>query len=337
MTNRERVIRSLNHQESDIVPYSVSMTVEAHEKMARFYDDADFLDKIGNHITAVNRNPVPGSDAWVKEGNYRDEFGVVWDRTKDADIGFIHDFIVTPENLKSHRFPDPTDPRCYAHLPEALDANPGQFMRATIGFSLFERAWTLRGMEHLLMDFVERPEFVNEFLDLITGWVLAVVREYNKYSKIDAIYFGDDWGQQQGLIMGPRIWREFLRPRLARIYAEVKGSGKFVMIHSCGDIQEIIPDLIEIGLDVLNPFQPEVMDVHEMKKLYGDRLSFYGGISLQKTLSFGTTEDVCNEVIDRLRTIGKDGGYICNACHAIPRDVPAENIDMLIRTLREQS
>jgi len=178
---------------------------------------------------------------------------------------------------------------------------------------------------------------VNDFLDRIMDWILAVVREYSKYPRIDAIYFGDDWGQQHGLIMGPRIWREFLKPRLAKIYAEVKSAGKFVLIHSCGDIQGILPDLIEIGLDVFNPFQPEVMDVHEIKRMYGDRLTFFGGISLQKTLSFGTPEDVKAEVIDRIQTIGKGGGYICNACHAITRDVPAENIDMLIQTLRNQA
>ena len=95
--------------------------------------------------------------------------------------------------------------------------------------------------------------------------------------------FGDDWGQQHGLIMGPALWREFIKPRIFQMYQAVKAGGKFVFIHSCGKVQQLFPELIECGLDVFNPLQPEVMDVAAIKRDFGAQLSFYGGISIQRT------------------------------------------------------
>lgn len=341
LTNKERVRRSLQHLDSDIVPYQISLTSDAYDKMVQYYKDKDteeavLFPNIGSHLLGLGRAELPDKSGVPQPGFYRDDFGVVWDRTRDRDIGVIHDFIVNPDNLDSYEFPDPKDPRSYAYINDALKANKDQFTIGSIGFSFFERAWTLRGMENLLMDFADNSAFVNKFFDRIMYWLLDVVEEFNKFDEIDAIYFGDDWGQQHGLIMGPGYWREYLKPRLKVIYAAAKSTGKFVTIHSCGDIKEVIPDLIEIGLDMFNPFQPEVMDVYEMKRLYGDKLSFHGGISLQKTLVFGTPEDVRREVLERMAIVGKSGGYIVDACHGITRDVPAENIDMLIRTVRRQ-
>ena len=107
---------------------------------------------------------------------------------------------------------------------------------------------------------------------------------------IDAVYFGDDWGQQHGLQMGPRLWREFILPQLERMYAVVREAGKFVMIHSCGDVDELFDDLVAIGLNCFNPFQPEVMDVYSLLPRYRGRLAFHGGLSTQRTLPFGTVD-----------------------------------------------
>ena len=117
-----------------------------------------------------------------------------------------------------------------------------------IGFSLFERAWTLRGMENLLIDMVEAPAFVDDLLDAITEYNLAVIEGACRFP-IDFMMFGDDWGQQLGLLMGPAKWRRFIKPRLARMYGAVRASGRYVLIHSCGKVDELFPDLIEIGLN----------------------------------------------------------------------------------------
>ena len=123
----------------------------------------------------------------------------------------------------------------------------------SMAFSLFERAWSLRGMTDLMIDMLEAPEFVDELFDAITDYNCGVLEEVLRYD-IDCVRLGDDWGQQNGLIFGGRLWRRFIKPRLARMYGMVKRAGKAVMIHSCGRVQELFPELIELGLDIFNPF-----------------------------------------------------------------------------------
>jgi uroporphyrinogen decarboxylase len=148
--------------------------------------------------------------------------------------------------------------------------------------------------------------------------------------------FGDDWGMQTGLIMGPKAWDEFIKPRIQKMYGLVRSKGKLVFIHCCGKVDRLFPELIDCGVDVFNPFQPEVMDVFEIKNKYGDRLSFFGGISVQKTLPYGTVADVRDEVRRLLDVVGRKGGYIAAPSHAIPADAKPENIAAAIEVLQSQ-
>jgi uroporphyrinogen decarboxylase len=153
---------------------------------------------------------------------------------------------------------------------------------------------------------------------------------------VDGMRFGDDWGQQRGLIMGPALWRKYILPRVAKLYGLVRARGKRVFIHSCGQIEELFPDLVAAGVDVFNPFQPEVMDVESVKARYGSDLTFFGGISTQKTLPYGTeaqTREETKRLIDR---IGKGGGYIAAPAHDIPKDAKPENVAAMLEVLRSQ-
>ncbi|MGQ9631042.1 MAG: uroporphyrinogen decarboxylase family protein [bacterium] len=329
MTRKEIVRSALRFENPGIVPYSFGFTVEAHEKMASYFGDESFEEKLGNYVAMCDM-----SSPFQDLGNFRvrDEFGVVWNRTVDKSIGIVEGTVIaSPNDLKEYKFPDPLKPERYRRLGEFIGENRDRFVVAAIGFSLFERAWTLRGMVNLLVDMLERPKFVEELLDRILDYNLRVVDESLKYN-IDAFYFGDDWGAQRGLIMGPVMWRRFIKPRLKTMYRHVRDAGKFVCIHSCGDVDELFPELIEIGLNLFNPFQPEVMDIYEVKRLYGDRLAFYGGLSIQRTLPFGTPEDVRSECRKLMREMGKNGGYILAPSHAIPGDVPVENILAMVDT-----
>ena len=212
---------------------------------------------------------------------------------------------------------------------------PDRFRVYQIGFSLYERAWTLRGIENLLIDFHDHPDFVRGLFRALSDYNIAQVGRALEF-EIDAVCFGDDWGQQHGLIMGPALWRRFIKPRIREMYGAVKSTNKFVIIHSCGDVKLVFPDLIECGLDCFNPFQPEVMDVCEMKRQFGDRLSFFGGISTQQTLPYGTVDDVRAEVQRNIEVVGKDGGYIAAPAHAIPGDAPPENIHAMLEVLQSQ-
>ncbi len=136
--------------------------------------------------------------------------------------------------------------------------------------------------------------------------------------------------------LGPRLWRRFLKPCLARMFGRVKAAGKFVHIHSDGDVTAIFDDLIEIGLDVYNPFQPEIMDVYELKRRYRGRLAFHGGVGIQGLLPHGTPQQVKAEVRRLVREVGAGGGYILGPSHAIMADTPVENLVALIEAMREQ-
>lgn len=332
MQKREVVRLVLQGKRPPYVPWSMGFTKEAKEKLQRHYGCEDLEGPLENHLVRL------GSDMGFFEdldaNRVRDVFGVVWDRSIDRDIGNVEGCVLPEPMLSAYEFPDPLDPQFFAEIPRRIARFPDRLRVFQIGFSLYERAWTLRGMANLMMDFLEHPRFVRELLRRIADYNIAQVREALKYD-VDAIYFGDDWGQQHGLQMGPRLWREFIRPELARMYAVVREAGKFVMIHSCGDVDELFDELIEIGLNCFNPFQPEVMDVWSLVPRYRGRLAFYGGLSTQRTLPFGAPEQVRDET-RRLLALGAAGGYIFAPAHDVEGDVPLENMLAAIEVLQGQ-
>ncbi len=274
---------------------------------------------------------------WVEvaPGHVRDEWGVVWNRTVDEDIGIVENRVLAEASLEGWAPPEPRPAELLHEYPLFIARYPDRYRLASVGISLYERAWTLRGMDNLLMDMLERPEFVHALFDRITEYNLAQIELACAYD-IDGVWIGDDWGSQSGLIMGPALWREFLKPRVTRMYQRIRQHGKRVFIHSCGDVKELLPELIEAGLDVFNPFQPEVLDVFETKRRFAGRLSFWGGISVQRLLPHGTPEEVRRETKELLARLGEGGGYIAAPSHAMTADIPPKNMMALIEVLQEQ-
>jgi len=335
MTLRERVYQSLQFQQTDIVPYHIGFTTAAREALARHLGDPGFEGRIGNHLATLSHRK---SSPWtqIKPGYVADQWGVIWNRTVDKDIGVIANRILPEPSLHGFQLPDPLPDRLAAAYPAFVEGNRDRFRMASIGFSLFERAWSLRGMDQLLVDMVESPAFVHDLLDRILEFNLVQV-DLALSHDVDAVYFGDDWGSQGGLIMGPVLWREFIKPRVAQMYRRVRKAGKYVGIHSCGDVRAILPDLVEIGLNIFNPFQPETMDVFETKKRYYRQLSFWGGISVQHLLPHGAPDEVRRETGRLLSLLGQGGGYIASPSHDVPADVPPENLVALIEVLQQQA
>lgn len=329
MTNRERVLAAISHRQPDKTPYMITFTQKARHAMTAYCGDDAFTREIDNCFHMVYA--LPGGRArWVNADVWEDEFGVRWDKSLDKDIGNVCNAVVSSRSLDGIAFPNPAGPGRFDWLANACTEAAGRFVSFNIGFSLFERAWLLRGgIAEFLVDMLEAPGFVDDLLDRICDYNMALISQACKYP-IDGIHFGDDWGMQQGLLMSPRLWERFLMPRLARQYAAAKQQGNAVSIHCCGKIDELLPRLIEIGVDCFNPFQPEVMDVYALKHQFRGRLAFWGGLSTQRLLPYGSPAEVRREVRRLVAEVGEGGGFILGPAHDIPGDARPENVLAMI-------
>jgi len=333
MTNRERVLMALNFEKPDYAPYEVWFTQQMLAKMIGYTGDPEYQESINSHICTVELNQAHEE---IRPEFFRDEFGVVWNRTgADKDIGVVDRYLIEDtEDLVSLRLPE-VDEKFIRGEMDRLMKNAGErFRLANIGFSLFERAWTLRGMENLLCDMMLEPEFVHELMNRITEYNLRKIDIALEYD-IDGFLFGDDWGQQKGLIMGPKCWHEFIEPYLAKMYAKVRKAGKYVAQHSCGDIREIMDDLHNIGLNMYQTFQPEIYGFDYSKKLDG-KITVWGGISTQRHLPVLSTDGV-KQVTRELLDAFPHGGLVAAPTHSVPGDVPPENIEAMLLVLDNQN
>ncbi|MCL1896441.1 MAG: uroporphyrinogen decarboxylase [Clostridiales bacterium] len=330
MTEKERVLSALNHIQPDTVPYQLDLTDLVYQRLQGYFGDEGFFAKTGSHL-AQERNE---SFEEISETEFRDMFGVLWSREQEGDFGIVRGRVLKDASLDGYAFPEPDDALIREKCGR-LAAQQDKFTMYIVGFSLFERAWTLRGFNEILMDFLLEKRFANELLDKIVEYNLKVVDIAASYD-IDCIFFGDDWGQQRGLIMGPHVFKEFILPRQKLMYDYVKSKGMYVAQHSCGDIREVFGSLVDAGMDIYNTFQPEIYDVSAMKREYGQSVTFYGGISTQRLLPFGSPDDVRRETKEMMDIVGRGGGYIAAPTHSIPNDVPTENILAFLDTVQGQ-
>jgi uroporphyrinogen decarboxylase len=189
----------------------------------------------------------------------------------------------------------------------------------------------MRGFQQIMIDFYRYPSFVDELYDCLMKLNLQILDRLVKYD-IDAVSFGDDYGMQKGLLMGTRNWRRFLKPRLRRLFGRAKKAGKLVMIHSCGDNSDIMDDLIEIGVDIFNPTQPEAMNIYELKRKWGSQITFNGGLPSQK-LPFYTPRQITEEVRFVRTSMSKGGGFILQSAKPLRWDVPPKTAIALIEEI----
>jgi uroporphyrinogen decarboxylase len=204
------------------------------------------------------------------------------------------------------------------------------------GGTFFETAWGLRGFENFMLDMVTNPDFATTLLDKIAAFSISNACFLAK-NGADVILTGDDFGMQDRMIISPNMWRTWFKPYYARLFSEIKSTNSDTLIfyHSDGDIQPIIPDLIEIGLDILNPVQPECMDPVAIKQQYGDKLAFWGTLGTQSTLPYGSVKEVKATVKHYIETVGKDGGLLMAPTHKIEPDVPWENVLAFFEAIEE--
>ncbi|MCK5852029.1 hypothetical protein KAH27_03280 [bacterium] len=326
MTPKEIILNQINHKETTPVPFTFAIEEEAAESLNEYYGGTQWRKKIPPYIVnvwAVDTDPKEQID----KNHYRDVYGGEW-RTGKAPF-HLEKPAISESSLNNYTFPK-LEKFVIQGLEEdslkTCSENQDSFLIGNIGWGLFEKSWTLRGFENALMDSIAEPDFYGEMLDELVNLYLLFVEQTVKLP-VDAIMFGDDWGDQRGVILGPDRWRKFIKPRWAKIYDAVHASGKLVVSHCCGSVAEIMPDIIEIGLDVLESVQPEAADMnpYELKKKWGDKITFWGALGSQSTIPFGTPEEIKTEVQKLYREMGKGGGYILAPAKPIQPGTPAEN------------
>ena len=194
--------------------------------------------------------------------------------------------------------------------------------------SVYEWTWNIRGQELFYEDLYDNPEIISAIVEKISNFDIKLATALQDIG-VDILAFYDDFGAQDKLQISPKHWRQFIKPAWAKIWKKVKKKNKdtIIFLHSCGCIEEIIPDLIEIGLEVLHPIQPETMDVYEISKKYQKDLAIWGTISCQKTIPIGSPEDIDNEIKERVERMGKKGGFIISPANIMGPEVPLENIN----------
>ena len=345
MNEREILIATLRHRRCDVIPHNIDFTSTMRERMRQalgLANAAEVSEAVGNYCVQLNVGSVTGpSEGIIQEiypqevgpQTYRDDWGVIWRRDVGDDIGVVVDPPLKEAQLKGFSAPEPASRARY--LEAFSRQSTERFRLVSLTSPIFQRAWFLRGFQDFLIDLVINERFVRELIGMIMGYTTKVMEEALSYD-IDGFFLMDDWGQQEGLLMSPEMWRTYFKPGMERLFRMVKDRGILLFFHSCGDIRALIPELIEMGVDVLNPFQPEVMDVYAIKREYGERLSFYGGIGTQELLPRGTPEDVKADVRKKIRLLGKGGGYMLAPAHAVQADVPVDNVLAMVEAAREQ-
>ena len=330
MNKKERMLRALRREPVDRLPTQSNYTGKMGQLLSEHFciSEAQLPERLGNHLLRVDIDYPRHTNA---DGSIEfDWWGAGWDTRTE---GYWHAFAPLKDSLDLDRYPwpDPNDAAILGAAERTILRNADNyFIAPNLGMCLFERAWSLRGFDALLMDMLERPEWVEELLDRITQ-IQATLAKRFVAAGVAGGYLGDDYGAQRAMLFSPRLWRRLIKPRLAKLFAVFVDANLPVILHSDGDIRAILPDLVEIGMTTLNPVQPEVLDHAWLHKEYGAKLSFYGGISTQGVLPNGTVEEVRAAAIACARTLAPDGtGLVLGASHRMQSDIPARNVEAML-------
>lgn len=301
---------AINHRETQRIPYSVDFTGEALKRVRRYFRGRDFQVAVGNYVYQV-------SPPWWDWYNVPENYGTL------EEPGFL------PQTVGRGDYKGLFE-KC-----RKIKESTGCYILAMFYGSHFEKAWFARGIDNFLCDLAGNRDYAKLMLDTIIRKNLVMLENMLCCEDIDGVLLGSDWGSQKSMLMSPACWRELLAPGEKKEYDLIHAAGKDVWVHSCGCIEAILPDLIEMGVNVLNPLQPECMDIFEIKRKYGDKLAFWGGISTQQTLPLGSPADVRRETREVITAMSKGGGYIPAPAQAIQEDVPVKNILALMDELRK--
>jgi uroporphyrinogen decarboxylase len=370
MSHRERVLKALNHQEPDRVPLdlgatrSSSLVVECYERLNRHlgsteaprifskwlniaHPSAAMLERFDIDTRSLSQGaPDGGQDIVFPDGSYQDEWGVI--RSKPAG-SLYYDLTKAPfagdaeiAGLKKHPWPDPHDPgrvRGLAESARRLHQETDYAVVLNMPGGIVHQAQFLRGFEDWFADLVVNQEFFRALMEKLADlWIEMARDELDAVgNNADICFYGDDMAFQDGPMMSMDLYRKMIKPHHQRLFGYIKSRTRAkIVYHTCGSVVHLIPDLIEMGVDALNPVQVSAkgMDTRALKREFGKEIGFWGGVDTQRVLPFGSPQDVAAEVRRRIDDLAVGGGYVLCAVHNIQADVPPANICAMYDTAR---
>lgn len=345
MTPKERVISQIEHRETDFIPFTLDFEEDsdkvvengALERVNSYYGTSTWREKLDNHIVRI---PTVKFGVDFEAGTYStDMYGTTW-RVDKRPFHLEKPALEKP-TFEGYEFPDINDffnEGWYEEATEIINEKKNHFLVTSIGFGLFERTWAMRGFENALVDCVAHPEFYRELVQRIFHQQMQLLDKVLPLP-VDGILFSDDFSHQYGVMVGADRWREFFKPYQEKLYTRAHDKGKYTLHHMCGSLAEILPDLIEIGLDVYESVQPEAKDniPYRLKELYGKKISFWGGLGSQSIVPFGKPEEIKKEVRKLCDVMGKGGGYILAPAKPLQPETPTENAVALIEAIAEEA
>jgi len=344
MNSKERVITAINLKEADRVPLFLEVVPELEDLLCKKYGlkGNDLLTFLGNDIVNCAVGIAKSWGELYTDENTVDEWGFRWKSITHKN-GTYSEIVYRPlekatlEDLKKYKIPDPLNEKYYGEVIGLKEEFGNKYaVMVDLSCTIFELSWYLRGMENLLVDMLVNENFVNYLMDKILEFYIPVAKKLAKIG-VDIIWIGDDIGMQNRMIISPELFRKFVKERYRLLIGEIKRANRNIKVafHSDGYITPVIDDLIEIGVDILNPVQPKCMNPAEIKRKFGKYLCFMGTIDEQETLPFGTIEDLKGEILTRIKTVGKGGGLILGPTHNVQIDTSIEKVEVFFDYARE--
>ncbi|HDL89937.1 MAG TPA: hypothetical protein ENG14_03435 [Thermodesulforhabdus norvegica] len=362
MTSRERILAALSHKEPDRVPIDLGGTtastivVDAYENIKKHLGlkhenklrafraqtvipDDTVLDLLGVDTRPLLLNDFPNTNSdKAQKNSFVDPWGTTWEKSPDGHYinvnGPFQNSDPNIELLESYKWPNPDDPKIYLGLKERADhlrKNTDCAIILNLPLGFVHQCQFMRGFSEWLTDLIAFPEFAQRLIDITSSiWIRVAQNALDIVgAAIDIIEWGDDVAMQQGPLFNPDMYRKIIKPVHRKMMEALRSkSDARILYHSCGSVELFIEDFIEMGIDAINPVQVTAknMNPSDLKRKYGERVAFWGGIDTQHILPSGTTSEVRAEVRRICRILGRNGGYILAAVHNIQRDVLPENI-----------
>jgi uroporphyrinogen decarboxylase len=325
------------HRETAPVPYTLAFEEEVGARLDEHFGSSawrgrllPYIDQCGCICSLPNER--------LDDCHHRDPFGTIW-RTDELPPVVVEPGLKAP-TFAGYAFPGAElflNPTVKAEVEKRVEESSDSFTVVQTGLCLWQ-SWYLRGFETTLMDCAAEEGFYTEMLDRFTELTLAMVAACADIPA-DALMMGDDWGDQRGILIGPERWRRLFKPRYARIFAAIHAQGKWAIMHCCGSAAEIMGDIVEIGLDVLESVQPEAagMNPYGLKKAWGDRITFWGGLGSQSTIPFAKPAEVRQEIRRLRREMSRGGGYILAPAKPLRPETPTENAVAIVEEFLDGS